>query len=158
MNRQDTPPGRPWHRKGATTAGKGTPAAVDLSRNRREWTLMALFLAGPLIWSAHFMVVYLVVEAGCTGDGPGLNAFDPPVPIVVTLVATAVAAVGCLATAFWGYRRWRADQRERPEGPGLEPPDRGGPLAFAGFLLSLLGFVSVLLVGVPAFFLPACVP
>ncbi|WP_158554017.1 hypothetical protein [Micromonospora deserti] len=119
---------------------------------------MALFLAGPLIWSVHFMVVYLAVEAGCTGDGPGLDVFDPPAPVVVTLAATAVAALGCLATALWAYRRWRADQRDRPEGRGLETPYWGGSLAFAGFLLSLLGFVSVLLVGVPALFLPACLP
>jgi uncharacterized protein (DUF2267 family) len=44
-----------------------------------------MFVAGPVIWSVHFMLVYLVVEAGCSGDGPGLRLFDPPVPTVVTL-------------------------------------------------------------------------
>jgi hypothetical protein len=38
----------------------------------------------------------------------------------------------------------------------LEQVDRDGLLAFAGFLLSVLSFVSVLLVGLPAFALPAC--
>jgi hypothetical protein len=33
---------------------------------------------------------------------------------------------------------------------------RGGSLAFAGFLMSLLGFVTVLFVGLPALVLPAC--
>lgn len=132
--------------------------AVDVSTNRRTKTLIVLLLAGPLIWSLHFLLVYFVVEAGCTGGGPGLDRFAPPVPTVVTLAATAVAALACLATAAWGYRRWRADQREHAQGSGLEPPDTGGSLAFAGFLLSLLGFVTVLFVGLPALFLPACGP
>ena len=96
-----------------------------------------VFLAGPVTWFVHFMVVYLVAEAGCTGDGPGLALFDPPVPAVVTLAATAVAAAACLAFAWWGHR-CLVDH----------PP--GDSLAFAGFLLSLLSSVAVLFVGLPA--------
>lgn len=61
------------------------------------------------------------------------------------------------------YRDWRAST---VAGAGDGSPgavagagdDRGtfGPLAFAGLLLSLLSFVSVLFVGVPALVLPAC--
>lgn len=158
MSSHEQPNGRPPMRKGATTAGKGSPVAVDVSSSRRAKTTMLMFLAGPLIWTAHFFFVYLVLEAGCTGDGAGLNLFDPPVPTVVTLAATAVAALACLATAGWGYRRWRADRQERPEGAGLEPLDPAGSLAFAGILLSLMGFVAVLFVGLPALALPACMP
>lgn len=156
MSRRDAPRGHPSRREGGRTAGKGTPVAVDVGGNPRARASIALFVAGPVIWSAHFMLVYLVVEAGCTGDGAGLRLFDPPVPTVVTLSATAVAALACLACAGWGYRRWRAEQNERADGAGLEPPDRGGSLAFAGFLLSLLGLVEVLFVGLPALVLPAC--
>jgi hypothetical protein len=75
----------------------------------------------------------------------------------VTLVATAVAALACLASARWGYRRWRASQHEAADqAGGLGEHDCGGSLAFAGFLLSLLGLVTVLFVGVPALVLPAC--
>jgi hypothetical protein len=150
VSRRDAPHQEPSRGKGAATAGKGTPVAVDVSGDPRARTTLALFVAGPVIWTGHFLLVYLVAEAGCTGDGPGLNLFDPPVPVLVTLVATAVAALACLATAGLAYRRWQADRRERPARPGLEPPDRGGALAFAGFVLSLLGFVVVLFVGVPA--------
>lgn len=156
MSRPDDPRGRPPPGEGATTAPKGTPVMVDVSVSRRARAAVALFLAGPVIWSVHFMLVYLVVEAGCTGDGPGLDVFDPPVPAVVTLAGTGVAALACLAAAGWAYRRWRADRRERAEGPGLEPSDPGGSLAFAGILLSLLGFVAVLFVGLPALVLPGC--
>jgi hypothetical protein len=157
MSRQDGPDDGLPRGEGSGTAEEGTPFAVDFSRDRRARTTIAVFLAGPVIWSAHFLLVYLVVEAGCTGDGPGLRLFDPPAPTVVTLVATAVAALACLAAAAWGYRRWRAGQHEvADDAGGLGEHDRGGSLAFAGFLLSLLGLVTVLFVGVPAVALPAC--
>jgi hypothetical protein len=132
---------------------------VDVSRDLRARATWLVLLAGPVIWFAHFMVVYLVVEAGCTGDGPGLRLFDPPVPSIVTLAATAVAAIACLGFAGWGYRRWRvragAHADREPSG-GLESDDPGGSLAFTGLLLSLLSFLSVLFVGLPALVLPSC--
>jgi hypothetical protein len=143
---------------GATTAGKGTPTAVNVATTRETLATVAVFLAGPVIWSVHFMAVYLAVEAGCTGDGPGLNLFDPPVPTVLTLATTLAAALACLATAAWGYRRWRARTAATAGETRGEPPDRDGSLAFAGFLLSLLGVVSILLVGLPALVLPGCAP
>jgi hypothetical protein len=143
---------------GATTASQGTPTAVDVSTSRETMSTIAVFLAGPVIWSVHFMVVYLAVEAGCTGDGPGLNLLDPPVPTVLTLATTVVAALVCLGTAAWGYRRWRARTGDGASEAHAESADRGGSLAFAGFLLSLLGVVSILLVGLPALVLPGCTP
>lgn len=134
-----------------TAAAKGTAAPVDVAVDPRARTTIAVFLAAPLITMTHFLAVYLVTEAGCTGDGPGLDVFDPPVPAVFTLVATAVAALGCCATALWSYRRWR---------PGTPPSedelvDRR-PVGFIGLLFSLLGLVTVLLVGLPALVLEAC--
>jgi hypothetical protein len=142
MSVRDVPPDEPSPLDGSRTAGEGTPFAVDVSADRRARWALAMFVAGPLIWSAHFLLVYLIVEAGCSGDGPGLRLFDPPVPKVATLAATAAAAAAALACARWSYRRWRADG--------------GGMLAFAGFLLSLLSVVVVLAVGLPALVLPSC--
>jgi hypothetical protein len=144
MSVRDVPPDEPSPQDGSRTAGEGTPFAVDVSADRRARWALAMFVAGPLIWSAHFLLVYLIVEAGCSGDGPGLRLFDPPVPKVATLAATAAAAAAALACAGWSYRRWRASEHE------------GGALAFAGFLLSLLSFVTILAVGLPALFLPSC--
>ncbi len=156
MNRHTAHEGGPSGNEGARTGAKGTAFAVSMSGESRAWATIAVFVAGPVIWSVHFMVVYLVVEAGCTGDGPGLAVFDPPVPTVATFVATIVAVLACVASAAWGYRRWRADRREGAGGEGLEPPDPGGSLAFGGFLLSLLGIVEILFVGLPALVLGAC--
>jgi hypothetical protein len=156
MSVRDGAPDEPSPMDGSRTAGAGTPFAVDVSRDRRSRWALAMFVSGPVIWSVHFMLVYLVTEAGCSGDGPGLRLFDPPVPTVVTLTATAVAVLACLASAAWGYRRWQASQHEAAgEAGDLGGPDRGS-LAFTGFLLSLLGAVMVLFVGLPAIALPAC--
>jgi hypothetical protein len=162
MSVRDVPPDEVPGGDGSRTAAEGTPFAVDVSRDRRARFGLAMFVAGPVIWSVHFMVVYLVAEAGCTGDGPGLALFDPPVPRVVTLAATAAAAVAALASAGWSWRRWRAagtvpaaDDADDLAG-GLRHWDRGGTLALAGFLLSLLSVVTVLLVGLPALVLPSC--
>jgi hypothetical protein len=162
MSVRDVPPDEPSPLDGSRTAGEGTPFAVDVSRDRRARFSLAMFVAGPVIWSVHFMVVYLVTEAGCSGDGPGLRLFDPPVPKAVTLAATAAAAAAALACAMWWYRRWRASEREPDAGEaadhagGLTDRDRGGTLAFAGFLLSLLSVVTIMFVGLPALVLPSC--
>ena len=142
------------------TTGEPGGLLVDVSRDRRERVIWVVFLAGPVLWFAHFMLVYLVVEAGCTGDGPGLNAFDPPVSDAVTLVATAVAGVTCLACARWAYRIWRAgvvaqEPDESMAGwPALDEHVR--VMGFAGFLLAMLSFVAVLSEGLPALFLSGC--
>jgi hypothetical protein len=162
MSIRDVPPDEVPGGDGSRTAPGGTPFAVDVSRDRRARFALAMFVAGPLIWSVHFLLVYLVTEAGCSGDGPGLTLFDPPVPKVVTLVATAAAAAAALACAGWSWRRWQAggsvpaaDEAADLTG-GLQDRDRGGTLAFAGFLLSLLSVVTILFVGLPALVLPSC--
>ena len=135
------------------TATRGTAAPVEVSVDPRARTTILVFLAGPVILMVHFLVVYLVAEAGCTGDGPGLNAFDPPVPTIVTLAATAVAALASCGTALWAYRRWRGSGGDEEQDQWLV--DRR-PLAFVGFVMSLLSLVTVLLVGLPALVLEAC--
>lgn len=142
--------------KGSGTGAKGTPVPVEVSAAPAFRTSLMLFLAGPLIWTAHFGLVYLVAEAGCTGDGPGLNLFDPPVPTVVTLVATAAAVVASLTAARRSYRRWREMQEEQDDDQHSFDPTGAGSLAFIGYLLALLASVVVLFVGLPALVIPAC--
>jgi hypothetical protein len=162
MSVRDVPPDEVPGTDGSRTAAGGTPFAVDVSRDRRARFALAMFVAGPVIWSVHFMVVYLIVEAGCSGDGPGLTLFDPPVPRVVTLAVTAAAVAAALACAGWSWRRWRASGAEAAGDEaadlagGHQDRDRGGTLAFAGFLLSLLSVVTILFVGLPALVLPSC--
>jgi len=162
MSVRDVPPDEVPGGDGYRTAAQGTPFAVDVSRDRRARFALAMFVAGPVIWSVHFLLVYLVVEAGCTGDRSGLTLFDPPVPKVVTLAVTAAAVAAALACAHWSWRRWRASGLESAADEaaelagGHQDRDRGGTLAFAGFLLSLLSVATILFVGLPALVLPSC--
>jgi hypothetical protein len=145
---------------GATTGVRGTPVPVDVARDRSARVNWVVVLTGPVIWFVHFMVVYLAAEAGCTGDGPGLEVFDPPVPTIVTLGATVVAALGCVAFAVWGYRWWSLRRHPRPSDGGgtndAEVVQDRASAGFAGLLLSGLSFFAVLFVGLPAIFLRPC--
>jgi len=152
---------------GARTSSEGTPESVDLERDRRSRTVWTVFLIGPVTWFAHFMLVYLLAEAGCTGDGPGLELLGPPVPATVTLVATVIAVAICLAATRWGLRWWRETRGPDPAttsdagtGPGLEDEPHevwsAGSLAFAGALLSALSALAVIFVALPALWFPGC--
>jgi hypothetical protein len=128
--------------EGARTEASGTPFPVQISRDPQAWITAFIFAGGPILWFAHFMLVYVVAEAGCTGEGQGLRSFNPPVPLVVTLAATAVFASAVAGVAVWAFRRWRRDVH--------------GPMAFGGFLLSSLSLIAILWVGVPAFLFSGC--
>ena len=146
---------------GGTTAVDGTPMPVDIRHHRQARLTWIAFLAGPVIWFAHFMLVYTVAEAGCTGAGAGLRFFDPPVPAITTIVTTPLAAIACLWAAFWAYRRWRGgtDTSAPVTDGGFRgsgDDERGGSLAFAGMLLSLFSVLAVLFVGVSALYLAPC--
>lgn len=135
---------------GARTAASGTAFPVDFTRDRRARITWLLFLAGPVIWISHFMLVYLVAEAGCTSGGPGFEVFDPPVTVIVTLVATAVATAACGLFAFWAYRRWQYSRSDPDHDDG-----RTG-MAHAGMLLSLLSIFAILLEGLSALVFTGC--
>lgn len=152
MTNDDTGTGEASEDRGAATARGGTPFAVDPSGHQRSQSTLALLLSGPVIWTGHFLLVYLVVEAGCTGGGPGLAVFNPPVPAVVTIVATAVAVLACLGCAALAYRRWRADRTARAS-PTSEATVS---LAAVAVGLCLLGVVTVLFVGLPAVVFVGC--
>lgn len=143
-------------REGGATAEEGTPVPVDTSVDRWAQTSIVVLLAGPVIWAVHFLLVYAVSEAGCTGSGAGLELLDPPVPTAVTLVATAVGVLACLGTAWWGLHRWRIGRYDpNLEDPPTELEDRqlGALLDLSGAALSVLFAVSVAMVGLPAVWL-----
>ena len=147
--------------RGSMTAPRGTPYPVDVASDRPARVIWAALLAGPVILMLHFTVVYLVAEAGCTGEGPGLSAFDSPVVEIVTIAATAGGAAGCLLVAAWNVRRWRASAPTARATSGwpfgdVDDDDGAGAVAFAGALLASLSAATVILVGVATPFLPSC--
>lgn len=108
--------------------------------SRLEWA--ALFLAGPVIWYAHFWLVYLVAEAGCFAAGGS----QPPW-LVAAILAATLAALAFIAWTTWlAWRRWRSREEAR---------DRSA-LYFIGFLLGPMFAAATLFVGLPVAYLPPC--
>lgn len=131
---------------------------VDLERDRRARSVWWILLAGPAIWLSHFMLVYLVAEVWCALAGVGRQLRDPWVPLVVTSVATGLAAFASALAIFWALRSWRHARAggSAAEGQGGAGEDLRGSVSLAGLLLAALSFVGVLFVGLPALVLPAC--
>lgn len=135
------------------TSPSGTPVPVDITRDLQSRSQWVVLLGGPVIWAVHFAVVYFVAEAGCNGAGDGLEQLGPPVPALVTLVATLVAAPACLGVAWWGWNRI-------PGGPGgqaaTDPAahERHRVLSTIGAMLALISLAAVLFVAASAAWLP----
>ena len=135
------------------TAPSGTPVPVDITRDLQARLTWVVLLAGPVIWATHFLVVYLVAEAGCNGVGDGLERLGPPVPSIVTGVATVVAVAACLAVGIWAWNRTAG----RPTGVAATDPaatDRHQALARIGGLLAGLSTIAIVFVGAMAVWLP----
>jgi hypothetical protein len=117
-------------------------------------------LAGPVLWSVHFLLSYLVVEAACqAGWNPGILGMNGLSLIVVGF--TVLAVIGTLLFALQSYRGWRAKHTDRNLRDQFRE-SRGwfeGPIDFmyfCGLLLSVLFAIVILMVGLPALFLQPC--
>lgn len=122
--------------------------------------LWVQLLAGPVIWSAHFLLSYLLVEAFCklgwnfTLLGiSGLSFF--------LIVITILAAVGAGLFALKSYRAWKHTNMDRSLRDEFRETSRWSEsslefMYLSGFLLSILFAVTTLMVGIPALFLRPC--
>lgn len=126
--------------------------------SRMRWIQL---LAGPVLWTAHFLMSYLLVEAFCS-LGWNFTLLGIHGLLFLLIVMTIVAVIDTSLFALASYRAWkkmnvdhnlRDEFRETSrwsEGPGEF-------MYFSGFLLSVLFTVTILMVGIPAFFLRPCV-
>lgn len=106
----------------------------------------AVLLGGPAIWISHFMLVYLLAEASCAAVGSdALTFIGDDTLVVLTVVATVIAAAACGTLAWVAWRRTRGGRRDIVD------------LSRAGLLLAVGSFVGVIAVGAPALVLsPVC--
>jgi hypothetical protein len=119
-------------------------------QHRLLWLRM---LAGPLIYSAYFLAVYLVVEAACNTGWISFSFAGTNGVTVVVVVLTAVALAAVLVSLALQVRRLRRL-------PAQDEKEGAGPECFAarvGFLLDLLSVLLVLATGAPALLLAPCV-
>jgi len=120
---------------------------ADRTRSARPPLLWVVFLAGPVIGSGYFFLVYLAAEATCA---QGLQLFATTTLRVIILAATAASAAAAI-----GYG-WRAQRLRRET---FDANDDGGEgrlaenrrfMGSAGLMLAGLFVLFVLLVGAPA--------
>ncbi len=142
------------------TGGDEPDASADPRSQRRFRTMAVLLLAGPVIWSTHFMVVYLQAEAVCDSRAADDEVLGVAVASAVTIVATVVALVASLAFTRGAWQRWRRGgggwnevPPARRTGPAAEPET---PLALVGVMLGVVFSLAIAFTGLPAVVLTAC--
>jgi hypothetical protein len=110
----------------------------------RPITSMLLALAGPIVWLAHFLALYLAEAFLCTFPGPASTITLRAMAAVLTVLAVLVLAVAArgYASGYGGFG-------------GSNPSNAHLALARP---LALLSILAVLWTFVPAVLLPACTP
>jgi hypothetical protein len=118
-------------------------------------------IAGPLVWSAHFLSIYVFTAIACAH-----GFFDDrilgvrAVPLfggAITLVAVALI----LDALVLSWRRWRGHPWEGEPEP-LPPQDRNEIasrrrfMAHAGLLLSGLALIATIWQALPILFFASC--
>jgi hypothetical protein len=112
-----------------------------------------LLVAGPTIWTVHFLVSYIAAATWCGmvagRDGPLTGARW------IIAVATAIALAAIAFVALVGWRRHTMGTAEVPHDSDT-PEDRHRFIGFATLLLAGLSFVGTIYVALAAVFLETC--
>lgn len=116
-------------------------------------------IVGPLVWSAHFLAIYVFTAIACARGFFHHEVFGigivPLVGSALSLVALAVIA----DALYLSWYRWLGDE---PEGQPPPPHDRGDVasrrefMAYAGLLLSALALIATVWQTLPIFFFASC--
>ena len=103
------------------------------------------FLAGPVVYSLYFLVVYTLGEFGCLSGLQYVGLFGWSTIRLGVTVLTIVAALVTLGVGVVSFRKWRQIRQE------LEAHDEGYPqfMLFVGTWLNGFFTVIILLTGVP---------
>lgn len=114
--------------------------------NTQKRNLWLGLLAGPLAWSVYFTVGYLFIEAACRKATPITPLLGVAWPSLVVVLLTIITLSIIGYAGRFTFQWWQ--QRDRPEYSRF--------MGQAGFLLSGLFALVVLLTGIPALVLAPC--
>jgi hypothetical protein len=116
-------------------------------------------IAGPLVWSVHFLSIYAFTAIACAHG----FFYDEILGIrTVPLVGSAVSliAIALIADALYvSWRRWRGDDgQEEPLPPhgGNEKASRRRFMAYSGLLLSAIALIATVWQTLPVYFFASC--
>ena len=118
-------------------------------------------IAGPLVWTAHFLSLYLFTAIACAKGFFHDEILGLRIPQLFAGAVTVVAVVLILDAVVLSYRRWRGlseDGRPAPP-PPHDSSDIGSRrrfMAYAGLLLSGLALIATLFQTLPIVFFATC--
>jgi hypothetical protein len=95
-------------------------------------------LIGPIVWAAHFFVMYGAETLICINGGPGPSNMH-----LFAAVATAIAVGILLAAIIWNRR-------------SLHQQDRAPALCHISNILSLISIGAIAATALPAAVVPTC--
>lgn len=121
------------------------------------WSTFGMLLYGPVLWAAHFLLVYLAAEWAC-GQGGGADA-----AVTWTVWPTVLFGLAIVAGTAVTFTRYRdAQDRSYAFGPDetettdVDPTVRDSLVLSIGLMLGVLSLVAVVTVGVTALVVPPC--
>jgi hypothetical protein len=115
-------------------------------------SLLYSITAGPILWFAHFMLVYMVAELGCRANFNNVFYQTPETIRTIVIVLTLVALVAVIAGGVLAYRNWQA----LPNAEGSTDDIRTRFLIVMGGLLTGLFVLSIVATAAPAFVVSVC--
>jgi hypothetical protein len=138
----------------------GMSQAAPPRQETNSRMLWIQLLAGPVLWSVHFLLSYLIVEAACQA-GWNFNILGINGLSCIIIILTILALLGTLLFSLRSYRGWRDLHVDRTLMDEFQESSSWfeGPVDFmyiSGLLLSALFAATILMVGLPALFLQPC--
>jgi hypothetical protein len=122
-----------------------TLAQERVDADSQRGSLWFIFLAGPVVYIAYFLVVWAIGEFGCLAGIQQLSFLGANPIRLGVVVLTAIAALVTLITGIVGFRRWR-HLRQGPHDPDEDDPKF---MLFVGTWLNGLFTAVILLSAVP---------
>jgi len=115
-------------------------------------TLWIGLLTGPVVYSVHFMVVYLLVEGACRTNLVRFNVLGLSGVAVAVLGLTLLAAGINAYAGLMEYREWQVRKATQGGTEGTYAPF----MSLVGVWLNVLFAATILVTGAPALFLLPC--
>jgi hypothetical protein len=118
-------------------------------------------IGGPLVWTAHFLTVYIFTAIACAHGFFHDEVLGAPIVPLVGGAATLVAVALILDALFVSWRRWQGRPFDGEPAP-LPPHDandvasRRRFMAYAGLLLSGISLIATVWESLPLVFFATC--
>jgi hypothetical protein len=118
-------------------------------------------IAGPLVWTGHFLTLYVFTAIACAKGFFHEEILGVRVVQLFGAAVTVVAVALILDTMMLSYRRWRgvaSDGQPAPAPPhdASDVASRRRFMAYAGFLLSGLALIATIWETLPIVFFATC--